>query len=91
MKESLPIVTLRAVGILGSIPMSSSLLSPKGDKVKALEKTFLEAEEVETLLEECLAIQWVWSLQWTHLLVLKLAPESKLGESGDSPTYWRLS
>ena len=37
--------------------MSSFSLSPKEDKVKVSEKTFLEAEEAETLLEECLAIQ----------------------------------
>ena len=73
--------------------MSSFSLSPKEDKVKVSEKTFLEAEEAETLLEECLAIQWVWSLslEWTHFLVLELALESKLDESEDSPTYWRLS
>ena len=57
MKKSLPIITLGAVGILGSKFMSSFSLSPKEDKVKVSEKTFLEAEEAETLLEECLAIQ----------------------------------
>jgi len=36
--------------------MSSSLLSPKEDKVKISKKTFLEAEEAEILLEEYLAI-----------------------------------
>jgi len=36
--------------------MSSFLLSPKEDKVKVLKKTFLETEEVKTLLEECFAI-----------------------------------
>jgi len=37
--------------------MSSFLLSSKEDKVKVSKKTFLKAEEAETLLEECLAIQ----------------------------------
>jgi len=37
--------------------MSSTLLFPKEDKVIALEKAFLETEEVKTLLKEYLVIQ----------------------------------
>jgi len=36
--------------------MSSSSLSPEEDKAKASGEEFLEAEEAETLLEECLAM-----------------------------------
>jgi len=57
LEESLPVVTLEAVGVLGSEPMSSSLLSPEEDKATASGETFLEAKEAETLLEECLAMQ----------------------------------
>jgi len=59
LEESLPIVTLGAVGILGSEPMLSSSLSPEEDEDKASGEGFLEAEEAETLLEECLAMQRV--------------------------------
>jgi len=56
LKESLPVVTLGAVGVLGSEPTLSSSLSPKEDEDKASEKEFLEAEEAETLLEEYFAM-----------------------------------
>jgi len=52
----LPVVTLRAVGVLGSEPTLSSSLSPKEDEDKVSGEGFLEAEEAETLLEERLAI-----------------------------------
>ena len=56
MKESLPVVTLGAVGILGLELMLSSSLSPEEDEDKASGEGFLEAEEAETLLEERLAM-----------------------------------
>jgi len=56
LKESLPVITLRAVGILGSEPTLFFLLSPEEDDNKASGEGFLEAEEAETLLEECLAM-----------------------------------
>jgi len=57
LEESLPVVTLGAVGILGSEPMLSSSLSPEEDEDKASGKGFLEAEEAETPLEEHLAMR----------------------------------
>ena len=54
LKESLPIVTLGAVGM--SEPMLSSSLSPEEDEDKASGEGFLEAKEAETLLEERLAM-----------------------------------
>jgi len=56
LEKSLPVVTLGAVGILGSRPIFSSSLSPEEDTVIASEEIFLEAEKAETLLEECLTI-----------------------------------
>jgi len=56
LEESLPVITLGAVGVLGSEPTLSSSLSPEEDKDKASEEGFLEAEEAETLLEEHLVI-----------------------------------
>ena len=56
LKESLPVITLGAVGILGSEPTLSSSLSPEEGEDKASGEEFLEAEEVETLLEERLAM-----------------------------------
>jgi len=56
LEESLSIVTLRAVGVLGSEPTLFSSLSPKEDEDKVSGEGFLEAEEAETLLEERLAI-----------------------------------
>ena len=54
LKESLPVITLGAVGVLGSEPTLSSSLSPEEDEDKA--------EEAETLLEEHLAVRRVWGL-----------------------------
>ena len=87
------IVILGAVGILGSEPTLSSSLSPEEDEDKASGEEFLEAEEAETLLEECIAIQRVWGLplEWTHLPALELVLERRFRESGDSPTFCELS
>jgi len=52
LKESLSVVTLGAVGVLGSEPMLSSSLSPEEDEDKASEEGFLEAEKAETPLED---------------------------------------
>ena len=57
LEESLPVITLGAVGVLGSEPTLFSSLSPKEDEDKASEEGFLEAEEAETLLEEHLVMQ----------------------------------
>ena len=57
LEESLPVIILGAVGILGSEPTLSSSLSPEEDEDKASREGFLEAEEAETLLEEHFAIQ----------------------------------
>jgi len=54
--ESLPVTTLGAVGVLGSDPMLSSLLSSEEEEDRTSEKRFLEEEEAETLLKECLVI-----------------------------------
>ena len=62
LKESLPVIILGAVGVLGLEPILSSSLSPEEDEDKALEEGFLEAEEAETLLEERLAMRQVWGL-----------------------------
>ena len=62
LKESLPVITLGTVGVLGSEPTLSSLLSPEEDEDKASGEGFLEAEEAETLLEERLAMRRVWGL-----------------------------
>ena len=59
LEESLLVVIFGAVGILGSEPMLSSLLSPEEDEDKASGKGFLEAEEAKILLEERLAMQRV--------------------------------
>ena len=93
LKESLPVITLGAVGVLGLEPTLSSSLSPKDDDDKALGEGFLEAEEAETLLEERFAMRRVWGLplEWTRLPALELALESRLSESGDSPTHCELS
>jgi len=56
LEESLPVITLGAVGILGSELILSSSLSPKEDEDKASGKEFFGAEEAKTLLEEYLAI-----------------------------------
>ena len=57
LEESLLIITLRAVGILGSEPTLFSSLSPKEDEDIVSGEGFLVAEAVETLLEEHLAMQ----------------------------------
>jgi len=49
LEKSLLIITLEAVSILGSKTILSFSLSPKVDKVIALENTFLEIEEAEIL------------------------------------------
>jgi len=59
LEESLPVVTLGAVGILGSEPTLSSSLSSEEDEDRASGEGFLEAEEAETLLEEHLAMRRV--------------------------------
>ena len=56
LKESLPVVTLGVVGILGLEPTLSSSLSPEEDEDKASGEGFLETDEAETLLKECLAM-----------------------------------
>ena len=56
LEESLSVVTLGAVGILRLEPMLSFSLSPEEDEDRASEEGFLEAEETETLLKECLAM-----------------------------------
>ena len=62
LEESLPVITLGVVGILGSEPTLSSSLFPEEDEDKVSGEGFLEAEEAETLLEEYLVMQRVWSL-----------------------------
>ena len=54
--DSLPVIILGAVGVLGSEPTLSSSLSPEEDEDKASREGFLEAEEAEILLEECFAM-----------------------------------
>jgi len=56
LEESLPVITLGTVGVLGSEPTLFSSLSPEKDEDRASGEGFLEAEEAETLLEECLAM-----------------------------------
>ena len=56
LKESLSVITLGAVDVLGLEPILSFSLSPEKDEDKALEEVFLEAEEAETLLEKHLAM-----------------------------------
>ena len=56
LKESLPVITLGAVGVLGSEPTLSFSLSPEKDEDTSSGEGFLEAEEAETLLEERLAM-----------------------------------
>ena len=62
LKESLLVITLGAVGVLGSEPILSFSLSPEEDEDKASGEGFLEAEKAETLLEEHLAMRRVWGL-----------------------------
>ena len=56
LKESLLVITLGTVGVLGSEPTLSSSLSPEEDEDKASGEGFLEAEEAEILLEEHLTM-----------------------------------
>ena len=56
LEESLSVVILGAVGILRLESMLSFSLSPEEDEDRASEEGFLEAEEAETLLKECLAM-----------------------------------
>jgi len=62
LEESLLVITLGAVSVLGSEPTLSSSLFPEKDEDKASGEGFLEAEEAETLLKEHLAMQQVWGL-----------------------------
>jgi len=59
LEESLLIVTLGTVGILGSDLTLSSSLSPEENEDKASGEEFLKTEEAETLLEERLAMRQV--------------------------------
>jgi len=54
--ESLPIITLGAVSVLGSEPKLSSSLSSEEEEDRTPGDGFLKAEEAETLLEEHVAI-----------------------------------
>ena len=92
MKESLSIVILEVVGILGSQLIFFSLLSSKKDNVKVLEEGFLKIEKAEMFFEECFIIQQVWdlSLEYICLQALELALERKLDKSENSPTHWEL-
>jgi len=56
LEESLLVVTLGVVGILGLELTLFSSLSPEEDEDKASGEGFLETDEVETLLKECLAM-----------------------------------
>jgi len=51
LEESLSVITLEAIGVLESEPISFFLLFFQEDKSKTLGETFLKAEEVEILLE----------------------------------------
>ena len=62
LKKSLPVITFGAVSVLESEPTLSSSLSPEEDEDKTSGEGFLEPEEAETLLEECLAMRQVWNL-----------------------------
>jgi len=59
LKESLPIVILEVVDVLGSQLIFFSLLSPKKNNAKVLGEGFLKVEEAEMLLEECFTMQQV--------------------------------
>jgi len=51
LEESLFIITLEAIGVLESEPISFFLLFFQENKPKTLGETFLKAKEVETLLK----------------------------------------
>ena len=74
MEESLSVITLEAIGVLESEPISSFLLFFQEDKPKTLGETFLKAEEVKTLLERWFAIQQVWGLLLEYTCFLALEP-----------------
>jgi len=57
LEESLPVITLGAVGIIESESTLSFSLSPKENEDKASGEGFLEADEAEMLLEEHLTMQ----------------------------------
>jgi len=56
LKESLLVVTLGTVGVLGLEPTLSSSLSPEEYEDKTSGEEFLKVEEAKTLLEERLAM-----------------------------------
>jgi len=58
----LPITILRAVGVLESKLILFFSLLFEEEKDRILGEGFLEIEEAEILLEECLVIQQVWNL-----------------------------
>ena len=62
LKESLSVIILGIVDILGSELILSSSLSSEEDEDKASGEGFLKAKEAETLLEERLAMRQVWGL-----------------------------
>jgi len=61
--ESLPVTTLKTVGVLGLKPiLSFSLSFEEEEEDRTSGEGFLEAEKAETLLKEHLVIQQVWNL-----------------------------
>jgi len=56
LEESLLVTTLRAVNVLKSELILFSSISPEKEENRTSGEGFLEAEEVKTLLEECLTI-----------------------------------
>jgi len=57
LEESLPVITLGAVGVLGSEPTLFFSLSPEENEDKASGEGFLKTEEAEILLEKYLVMQ----------------------------------
>jgi len=57
LEESLPITTLGAVDVLGLEPKLSFSLSSEEEENRTSGEGFLEAEEVETLLEEPMSLE----------------------------------
>ena len=86
--ESLPVMILKAVGVLGPELTSSSSLSSFSEEEKSSGDAFLETSAAKTLLEEHLTIRQAREhpLGWTHLPALEPAQEIRLSESGDLPT-----
>jgi len=60
--ESLPVTTLKTVGVLGLKLILSFSLSFEKEEDRTSGEGFLEAEKAETLLKEHLVIQQVWNL-----------------------------